>query len=345
MALVQRIHVQRHQPMSTLRHAAIDSLYKVLLSRMDCHLHWCRQIVSSLPVELKYPLLHRILSDRHLTDHVRLQSLEIFLDQNTRFFSFIQMPLNHYPITKGIIEIIPTLCPNIETIDFTNLFFKSELKDKFKTLLKTCKNLQTLSLDIHNFDDAIYELIFQDFDTLDCDIQKGLGKIKTLLLHGNFRFSDLTQCLTRLPNLQSFGRNPLCGKALCHYNETYPSTSSKFNLIDICDHGTMLPTLEIFAKLCPQTKKLRLTRPDNIVVENLCKLQSLTELELYYFDSNRLIKYLKQSGENITKLRLFKDAWDIEKDLICELCPNLEELQLFKTFSQMMHYLFVSNNL
>ena len=104
------------------------------------------------------------------------------------------------------------------------------------------------------------------------------------------------------------------------------------SIIELHDAHTSLNTMETLIKFCPRAKHIFLIEPDEYVLENLAKFESLTELGVEISDLgrvNELINLLKIIGRNINALILFiPDHIQIERRIFLELCPNIYELKI-----------------
>ena len=314
------------QPTEGNRNMDLDKVFGILREGLNenTRLGEMRQIVEyMLPVD-KYRLMSRFLSrDQGFSMNERLNSLPIFLDENTTFFNFVQGTTCQSSI-YSILELIPRYSPNIETIDFGNLWIESENKENFKNILKNSKKLKSLRVRCLSSDDcAINQLLLQeDFDLQDKDVQIGLQKIEYIYAVGLF-LSQSTKLLKVLPNLKSIGNYQELGPILSSYIDNDDDLNRFMIITEFADRYTNSTTLEYFVKYCPNTKRITLMWPDRNVIENLSKFPLLTDICIHteYFD--QIMNLIIKIGKQIKKLDLKTYGHYYDPDILHELCPEL----------------------
>lgn len=128
---------------------------------------------------------------------------------------------------------------------------------------------------------------------------------------------------------------------ITHYDETIPIAmnyiasldghSNKRFKLTLTKNGPDLQHHRLFLKLCPNIRKMVLTRFDYYDVatsENLNNLQELRELVFVGFESNEMLKILRMIGANLVDLSL-QLVYELDTDALRCLgraCPNLESL-------------------
>ena len=318
-----------------------DKMLEILLDGLkeNARLEEKRILVNSiLPVQ-KYKLLQWILSENgNLTIELRLNSLLIFLDERTKFFTFVQ-PTNNQSIIKCILKIIPKYCPNIKSIDFRSLWIMRGNNENVKTFLKKSGQLKSLRVSCYGFMDncAMNDILLnEDFNQHHSDVQIALRKIE--LIDGlGLTPLDCGKLLKLLPNLKSFGMYQRISRMFTDQinNNVEDNIVEKLsNITEFCDMGTTLTRLEGFAKVCPKTKKIFLWHPKYKVVENLWKFPLITAIVIFTGDLefvNELINLLTRIGRQIKILELqFIYGIEIDIRIFRKLCPELVKLEINK---------------
>lgn len=312
----------------TLQDAALEIMCKTIIVMLKINAYlYLREMLNRLPSKMVSQMMFRILSDTSLSEMIRLKSLNIFLNKYTKNFNFGQ-ELKSNSAQKYIIKMISILSPNIETIDFHHFSIKTMYKKDFINLLIKCKNLKKLHVKCFPGNCAIWELlIVEDFDKLDYNVQVGLQKIEALPLTFGTTGENCAKFLKFLPNLKTLGTRQFFHRPLSYYIHECEPQIRILNLTDIYDFATTLRNLENFVKYCPKVKLINLFKPDKKVVENLFKLPSLIQIELYYYDPNELLNYLKKCGKKIRRMELNNPIdYQIKCKTILKLCPNLESI-------------------
>ena len=314
----------------------LDKMFEILLNGLtnNARLDEKRKLVNSILPRDKCTLLQRFLSyEEGLTRRLRLNCLHIFLDERTKFFSFVQFS-DDKSVVESVLRTIPRYCPNIETIDFTSLRITTPNKKLFLTVLK--KSTQLKSLRVHcwgfNCKCVIYQLLLVDeFHLHDREVQNGLLKIDYIdgyLL----KPSACAKLLTLLPNLKSLGLRQELSSILPVYSNNEVIVNKLSNITEFGDNHTTLNSLECFSKVCQKVKKIALWYPQNYVLENLWKFPLLTELKLKCRGPdfvNELINLLTRIGRQIKILILnFSDWIVLDPNILHDLCPELVKLEI-----------------
>ena len=327
----------------------LDKVFQIVLSGLEenAELDVKREIVNSiLPVD-KYTLLHRFLSENEgLSTKLRLNSLPVFLDERTKYFSFVQYEEDQQAI-KSILSLIPKYCPNIKTVDLRNLVIKSEIKENFKTFLKETTQMKSLRMSScqRRCSCAIFELLLEDdFHLHDRDVQNGLLKIEYF---DGWEVFDEFMCanlLKRLPNLKSFGPFQDLDSVISTFSDDDEIVQKLNNITEIGEDQTTLINLEYLAKFCPKAEKIHLCEPEKNVIKNLCKFEFLSELILFSEDSDFLsevIYLLSAIGKQIKTLHLaFAHGIDPDPKIFHYLCPKLITLTIKHGISEFHVTLF-----
>ena len=325
----------------------LDKHFILLLNGLEnnAYLNRKREIVNSLDPLDKYKLLKMFLSHEKGVSAVgRLNSLAIFLDDRTKFFSFIQAidfrPERTYQNTiASILEIIPKQCSTIETIDFRSLTIRNKDKENFKSFLKNCPQMKSLWVKCYGQENdcAMSQLLFkEDFRLHDPAVQWGLLKIEYIDGEG----LDASQCailLKLLPNLKSFGRQQNLGQLLLPcYNYDRIFYDKLLNISEFADEGTNFNSLDIFSKLCPHTTQISLTRPEKHVIANLWKFPLITEIIVSSQDPDavsEIVYLLNLIGPQIHILELnICGSIQLDPGYVHGLCPYLLKLVIRHTF-------------
>lgn len=323
-------------PHMSLKDAAFKIVSKKILYGLDKgwenpDLDLKKKYVKTLPPAIRNTLIDSFLSDRTLSENTRLICAYLFLNENTKYFTFIQRNLL-WSTKNVIIKMLLKFSREIESMDLSQFLIPIRYKEDLKNILKRNKNLESMRVRCSaRRPCAIFELLFiDDIDMHDEDVKIGLQKIKYLF--GLKRYNKPEMCakvLKFLPNLQCFGNIKL-GKVINHYIDTY-SPNKTLKLSKICDVNTTKRTIKNFAKLCPKTKFLSIKYPGKYVVKSFHKFPLLTEIELTGFNTNELMEYLKKYGKQIRKLRLRNRcpwAKNYDKAIFYKFCPKLDQLKI-----------------
>ena len=315
----------------------LDKLSKIFLAGLDenSRLNEKREFVNSILPVYKYKLLQMLLSNKQLSEKHRLNCLSIFLDKRTMYFDFVQHTCNQLTVTS-IFEIIPSYCPNIETINFINVRITIYNKENFKILLKQCTSLQSRWVMCLGVGDCAISrlLVIEDFELHDRDVQIGLLKIQ----HIEGYFLDKKSCaklLNLLPNLKTLGIFQIIGPAVsCYINSNYDKRVLK--ITQFYDMGTSLDSLQNLVKYCPETERIALDKPQKNVIQNLWKFPLLKVLKIYhpYLDVDEVTNLLKEIGNQLQILILFTLGDSISQFdpiILQNLCPKLEYLKINST--------------
>ena len=265
-----------------------------------------------------------------LNEELRVNSLHNFLNEGTRYFDF-GGSCYHDRSIKSILEMIPRISPNIETINFTRMRLNSDHKEMFITLFKTCRNLKSLRVNCGVVNRCLIKelLIKDDFTLHDQDLQNALKKIDHLGCYMH-KPKHGAQLLKLLPNLKSL-EGTCFGPVLSDYVTTCAPAGMALNITKIMDIKTSYNTFENFFKFCPKLKSINLIHPGKKIIINLWKFPELVEINLSHFEIKELKNLLKICGHKITKLKLKnKDISKINKRSIKKLCPGLEKLKIEK---------------
>ena len=318
----------------TLEEAALEVVLDFFRNglKQKSILDFKRKIANSLPPRIKSQLMQKLISDISLSDKLRLNCLEIFLNEKTKDFSFIQTPWD-YPSGLSLIQMLPKLSPKIEKMNLSQIYMRPENKQDFRNLLKQCNNLKSLRVKCCPYECAIYQLLLtKEYDKLDRDVQIGLHKIEYINLDCRVNPADVAKLFKRLPELQGLGVFQDLGEGLSHYIDSYDHPNRTLNIVEIYDLNTSFETLENFAKFCPNANLISIDNPGEGVIENLHQFPLLSELHLYLFDTNELMRFLTQHGKKIKKLNLTNPLrrLNIDKSSLYSLCPELLELNMMK---------------
>ena len=266
----------------------LEEKFQILKTGLEenAELDEMRDIVNSIDSLDKYKLMNMFLKvGKSLSVDIRLNCLAIFLDDMTKYFSFMQDICFQNPrneeIIKYILEFIPNHCSTIELINFNSLSIRTEEKEQFKSFLKKCPQMQSLWVRIHGGHMAAncamnQLLLIDDFEQHDAAVQIELLKI-TIIEGIELDASECGRILKILPNLRSFCNLNL-GPVLPISIRDNEIACKLFNITYFCDDKTSLISLEYFLNLCPQTRRISLTRPDKYVISNLWRFLYLNEL-------------------------------------------------------------------
>ena len=319
-------------PRIRINDAELDRLFGILLKGLkeNAELDEKKKIVNSILPVYKYKLLKRFLSDEF---ELILNFLPIFLDERTKFLDFYRY-LDYQPFVKSILELIPRYCPNIETVDFRNVWIKFENIENIKTFLRETTQLKSLRVICkENNNCAIHNLLLRNnFDQHDQNLKNGLLKIEFIDGSG-LRATACATLLNRLPNLKSFGFLDLT--MILHGIGDEDDLKKLSNITEFFGFYTSLTSMESFVKFCPNANKITLLNPRNNVIGNLSRFPLLTTLTLQYVEltyfANELINLLKIIGKRIKRLSIFSHV-DLlpDSNILHELCPKLIKLDLLK---------------
>lgn len=308
----------------------LTKFIKQELQQQETDVKFLKDFLSRLSPDTNKLAMDSLINDSSLNDDEFLDFLNLYLDEKTKHFILRREPKSH-KTSISILQIIPKLSPKIETIDFSRISFSSLLKEELINFLKKCKNLKTLNVCSNSNKCALWKLLIDDdFAELDQNVQSGLEKIEYFKLTHNIKPKECTKLLRRLPNLNSFGKyQHRLSFVLSDYFNRYKLNIKTLNLTVIYDIETTNQTLDIFAKFCPKLTMISILKPRENVVENLWKFPLLSEIELFLYDGIELENFLKKSGKEIRKLRLFLTQCNHEfilSETFYDLCPKLIEL-------------------
>lgn len=158
-----------------------------------------REIVLLLRLspDMKIHMMNRLLAENSLSPEIRITYLRLFLDESTKYCIFTKES-GAGKMIDLIFESILKYCPNIETLNLTEISISLEYKDSFKRFLIKCTSLKYLRVQCGNFEGVIWPLIIDN----DPELQRGLRTI--VEVYGpNLDTFACNVLYSFLPNLQS----------------------------------------------------------------------------------------------------------------------------------------------
>lgn len=312
----------------------LDRMFNILLTKLKgkSSLKKMKKHLNIMCPVYKYTLLRRILSEKeNLPQDIILRCLPVFLDENTKFFSFYQYT-DQPQIIKKMLKIISTCCPDIDMVDLRQLNITPMNKENFKTFLQDTRSLKSLRVKCQLSNCAIYKLLLEeDFSLHDQEVKDGLLKIE--YIDGLFLSpSDCAKLLDILPNLKSLGMGQNFAPVITSYGDDENIAKKLDNISEFRDNATSLTSLESIVKLCPKTEKIYLFNPEENVVKNLWKFPLLTKIQLsswYPSIVSELYYLLGIIGYQIKILDLdFPDEGELDPEIVQDLCPELRKLHI-----------------
>ena len=288
-----------------------------------------RNFVNSILPVHKYKLMQMFLSDKELSEKIRVNSLLIFLDERTKYLSFVQHTSNQTTI-KSILEIIPRYSPNIETVDFRSLRICNQNIKNFETFLKQTTHLKSLRVHCSGIGCAMYELlIFQSSTWLRPELKLGLQKVE-YISESDLSPSECVKLIKFLPNLKSLGMNQQLSEVISTINGDDKILKKLSNITEFYDAYTSLTTLQRIIKLCPKVNRIFLIVPGKNVIENLWRFPLLTDIKLVSGEDDNsvfeLFTTLKIIRHQIKCLNIYLYNDENDPNIYHKLCPELVKL-------------------
>lgn len=316
-----------------LQDVDLDSIFQILLEGMEegAELDVKRKIVNSILPLHKYALLKRFLSnEEEISPKVRLLSLDIFLDDRTKYFNFGSAVTSENDV-QYILSVLSKNCPNIETIDMNELTINNTTHIKtLITILLQARRLKSLKVNCSPIDCAWYALLIDYFFALDYELKDALRKIEYIDTR-DLSKSQRARLIIFLPNLKSLGLVQPLFPVISSYKHNDKLIDHLYNITEFMDKCTTIQTLVSLSKFCPKAKTIHLRFPKENVIGNLWRFPSLTQIGVNSLEPdfvNELISVLKKIGKQIEILCIIypPEIHQLDLNYWHKLCPNLDKL-------------------
>ncbi|KAF5289033.1 hypothetical protein FQA39_LY03912 [Lamprigera yunnana] len=305
------------------------------------------EYLTNVSFPVRQSLLEHILNSENLDAATRFNCLNVLLKNNVKLLETGIFPYTYY---VKILEVIIRRGKNLQQLNLRGLWVHDE-PELVQELLCKLNNLRILIIP-HIGADFILKPIgcCSQLSVLDisgeCPFSSeelcefGSLSIKVLYIgsYGKKKLCEpeedsikaLSSIIKNLPNLTSIKTYSFTGSAL--FNLFYDDhSSSKTNLLHICDTQTTVANSEAIVKLCPKLQSIYLDAPEENVLLLIKQLEHLTNLRLARFDYVELVSYLQHSGAQICSLQLYSSK-DIPIDVsyLSTVCPNLNYLDCYR---------------